>query len=239
MGACRRGGTTAASPVEPAEAAAGCSGAAGAGRRAGAGDGCWAAGAGARSGAGAGATGLGLAGAGGPGRAAGPGLGPDGTGRGPGRGAEPVGLGAGAAGRSVVGDVAPLAAELSGSAGLVGAAELGAPAVRAGPGRAPLPGPRPAPRAPSGPPAGGTNASRSLRATGASTVEDGDFTYSPRSCSLLRTCLLVTPSSFASSCTRALPATALLLIGGRAASVRSTSYLLSQHVHGAIFTAGS
>jgi translation initiation factor IF-2 len=43
----------------------------------------------------------------------------------------------------------------------------------------------------------------------ASTVEDGDFTYSPRSCNLLRTCLLLMPSSFASSCTRALPATAL------------------------------
>ena len=43
-----------------------------------------------------------------------------------------------------------------------------------------------------------------------STVEDGDFTYSPRSCNLLRTCLLLMPSSLASSCTRALPATALL-----------------------------
>ena len=53
--------------------------------------------------------------------------------------------------------------------------------------------------------------SRSLRATGASTVEEGDFTYSPRSCNLLRTCLLLMPSSFASSCTRALPATALLV----------------------------
>src|SRR5581483_4939601 len=59
--------------------------------------------------------------------------------------------------------------------------------------------------------------SRSFRATGASTVDDGDFTYSPMSWSLLSTCLLVTPSSFASSCTRALPATALLLPGGRAA----------------------
>ena len=44
-----------------------------------------------------------------------------------------------------------------------------------------------------------------------STVEDADLTYSPMSASLLRTCLLVTPSSFASSCTRALPATALLI----------------------------
>jgi hypothetical protein len=55
--------------------------------------------------------------------------------------------------------------------------------------------------------------SRSLRATGASTVEEADFTYSPRSASFLRTSLLVTPSSFASSCTRALPATALLTDG--------------------------
>jgi hypothetical protein len=82
-------------------------------------------------------------------------------------------------------------------------------------------------------------ASRSLRATGASTVEDGDLTYSPRSCNLLRTCLLVTPSSFASSCTRALPATGLLLITRPGGASRSTSDLRSQHVHGAIFTAGS
>jgi hypothetical protein len=57
------------------------------------------------------------------------------------------------------------------------------------------------------------NESRSLRATGASTVEEADFTYSPRSASFLSTSLLVTPSSFASSCTRALPATALLTDG--------------------------
>lgn len=53
-------------------------------------------------------------------------------------------------------------------------------------------------------------ASRSLRATGASTVEEGLLTYSPSSLSFARTTLLVTPSSFASSCTRALPGTALL-----------------------------
>mgnify|MGYP000854034935 CR=1 FL=1 len=59
------------------------------------------------------------------------------------------------------------------------------------------------------PPAWG-NDSRSRRATGASTVDDADLTNSP--CSLRRssTCLLVTPSSLANSCTRALPATALL-----------------------------
>ena len=54
------------------------------------------------------------------------------------------------------------------------------------------------------------NASRSLRATGASTVEDADFTNSPLSFSQARTVLLSTPSSLASSCTRALPATVLL-----------------------------
>lgn len=64
---------------------------------------------------------------------------------------------------------------------------------------------------PEGPPEG--NESRSLRTTGASTVEEADFTYSPRSASFLSTSLLVTPSSFASSCTRALPATALLTAG--------------------------
>jgi hypothetical protein len=53
--------------------------------------------------------------------------------------------------------------------------------------------------------------SRNLRATGASTVEEADFTNSPKSLSLASTSLLVTPSSLASSCTRALPATALLI----------------------------
>jgi hypothetical protein len=54
------------------------------------------------------------------------------------------------------------------------------------------------------------NASRSLRTTGASIVEDGDLTNSPMSVSFAMISLLVLPSSFASSCTRALPATALL-----------------------------
>ena len=48
---------------------------------------------------------------------------------------------------------------------------------------------------------------RSRRATGASTVEDADLTNSPCSLSRASTCLLVTPSSLANSCTRALPAT--------------------------------
>ena len=51
------------------------------------------------------------------------------------------------------------------------------------------------------------NASRSRRATGASTVDDADLTNSPCSLSRASTSLLVTPSSFANSCTRALPAT--------------------------------
>ena len=50
-------------------------------------------------------------------------------------------------------------------------------------------------------------ASRSRRATGASTVDDADLTNSPCSLRRARTSLLVTPSSFANSCTRALPAT--------------------------------
>ena len=73
----------------------------------------------------------------------------------------------------------------------------------------------------------GGKASRSRRATGASTVDDALFTNSPSSLSLARTSLLETLSSFASSCTRALPATGLLrakpaasravpLVGGRA-----------------------
>lgn len=49
--------------------------------------------------------------------------------------------------------------------------------------------------------------SRSRRATGASTVDDADLTNSPCSLSRASTSLLVTPSSFANSCTRALPAT--------------------------------
>ena len=54
---------------------------------------------------------------------------------------------------------------------------------------------------------GPATVSRSRRATGASTVEDADFTNSPCSLSFASSSLLVTPSSFANSCTRALPAT--------------------------------
>ncbi len=61
-----------------------------------------------------------------------------------------------------------------------------------------------------GAPEPAAKASFSRRATGASTVLDADLTNSPISLSLARTFLLSTPSSLASSCTRALPATALL-----------------------------
>jgi hypothetical protein len=55
--------------------------------------------------------------------------------------------------------------------------------------------------------AGVGNASRTWRSTGASIVDEADFTYSPISWSLASTSLLVTPSSFASADTRALPGT--------------------------------
>lgn len=56
-----------------------------------------------------------------------------------------------------------------------------------------------------------SRAPRSRRATGASTVLDADLTNSPMSFNVASTVLLSTPSSFASSCTRALPGTALLI----------------------------
>ena len=54
-------------------------------------------------------------------------------------------------------------------------------------------------------------ASLSLRMTGASTVDEADFTNSPSSCSLARTSLLETPSSLASSWTRTFDTTLLSL----------------------------
>lgn len=53
-------------------------------------------------------------------------------------------------------------------------------------------------------------AARSLRATGGSIVDEGDFTNSPSSLSFASANLLSTPSSAAISCTRGLPATILL-----------------------------
>src|SRR5262245_7830173 len=87
---------------------------------------------------------------------------------------------------------------------------LGAAALRGGVGFAAT---CRSPAGAAGAPADGvaTKTSRSRRATGASTVLDADFTYSPISVSFARTILLSTPSSLASSCTRGLPATALLI----------------------------
>jgi hypothetical protein len=121
----------------------------------------------------------------------------------------------------------------AGAAGDVGA--IGAPAAgavvgrRGGVGRAVVAGGRGPVGAPLGAVAAGagaplpfdaSRAPRSRRATGASTVLDADLTNSPISLSLARTVLLSTPSSLASSCTRALPGTALL-----------TSRSCEQHPH--------
>jgi hypothetical protein len=58
------------------------------------------------------------------------------------------------------------------------------------------------------------NASRNRRATGGSMVDDALLTYSPWSLSHVKRVLLSIPNSLASSCTRALPATALLVLAG-------------------------
>jgi hypothetical protein len=58
------------------------------------------------------------------------------------------------------------------------------------------------------------NASLSLRTTGASTVEDALLTNSPWSFNHVRSALLSIPNSLASSWTRALPATVLLISAG-------------------------
>src|SRR4051794_2624700 len=115
----------------------------------------------------------------------------------------------------------------AGAAGPAGAAGRGA----GGPGRADGAGVE----APLPPP--GVSASRSRRATGASTVEEADFTNSPCSLSLASTVLLSTPNSLASSCTRALPGTDLL-IGEAGGLARSTPRSVV-HGHRWDFTAGS
>jgi hypothetical protein len=137
-------------------------------------------------------------------RAAGFGAAGRGPGVGPGlvgAGAEPAWgcSGAGAGGAAGVG---------SGAAGAAGAAGLGAAGL-AGAGAAALAGAlaAPLPAAFSGAGLPPPNDSRSRRATGASTVDDADLTNSPCSLSRASTSLLVTPSSLANSCTRALPAT--------------------------------
>jgi hypothetical protein len=146
-------------------------------------------------------------------RAAGLGAGP---GRGPGV-APGVAPGVGAAGWAGVDGAAGGAAGAAaagggagaGSGGAAGAAGLGAAGfagaafAAAGLAGEPLPSALTLSAAGFAPP----NDSRSRRATGASTVEDADLTNSPCSLSRARTSLLVTPSSLANSCTRALPAT--------------------------------
>jgi hypothetical protein len=138
-------------------------------------------------------------------RAAGLGAAGDGPGRGPFVGPGRAGGAAGVGGA----DAAAGGAAAGGSAGAAGAAGLGAGAfsgaalVAAGLAGAPFPSVLTFAAAGFAPP----NDSRRRRATGASTVEDADFTNSPCSLSRASTSLLVTPSSLANSCTRALPAT--------------------------------
>jgi hypothetical protein len=129
---------------------------------------------------------------------AGPGLGP---GVAPGAGAGLVGVSAGGAAAAAAGGSAG-AAGAAGAAGLASAFSGAAFATAALTGE-PLPSVLTFWAAGFAPP----NDSRSRRATGASTVEDADLTNSPCSLSRARTSLLVTPSSLANSCTRALPAT--------------------------------
>ncbi len=143
-----------------------------------------------------------------------PGRGPGGAGR----GGWPAGVGAAGEGaRSAAG--AGRAGPGTGPLGRAGAGAAGAgPAELAGAGAAEVAvgGAGAATRAggcgaAGGAAAAGGKASRSLRTTGASTVEEADLTNSPCSFSQVRTFLLSIPSSLASSWTRALPGTVLLL----------------------------
>jgi hypothetical protein len=146
-----------------------------------------------------GTRGAGLGAVGGPGR--GPGVGPgraDGA-AGAAGGAAAAGGAGGAAGAAGAGGVST-----TGATGLgAGAFVPGFGAALAGAAAAPLPSALAFSGAALPPP----KDSRSRRATGASTVEDADLTNSPCSLSRASTSLLVTPSSLANSCTRALPAT--------------------------------
>ena len=134
------------------------------------------------------------------------GLGAPGAGPGLGPGVAP-GVGAGAAGGAAAA-AGGAAAGSAGAAGAAGAAGLGAAGFAGAFGAAALAGePLPSLLTLSAAGFAPPNDSRSRRATGASTVEDADLTNSPCSLSRARTSLLVTPSSLANSCTRALPAT--------------------------------
>jgi hypothetical protein len=143
----------------------------------------------------------------------GAGLGPGVAGLGPGVGPGRAGAGAGAAAAAGAGAAGSAgAATGAGCAGAAGFAAAGAAAAGAGAalaGAAFLTG-APLPSALSAAGFAPPRDSRSRRATGASTVEDADLTNSPCSLSRASTSLLVTPSSLANSCTRALPATSLL-----------------------------
>ena len=128
-----------------------------------------------------------------------------GPGLGPGRTADGLGLAKGPGdGAGVVGALGAPAAGAVGRRGGWGRALGGAGRTEVGAGALGADGAEPAGAEPA------SRAPRSRRATGASTVLDADLTNSPISLSLARTVLLSTPSSFASSCTRALPGTALL-----------------------------
>jgi hypothetical protein len=134
-------------------------------------------------------------------RAAGFGATGRGPGVGPGLGAE---VAAGAGGCSTAG-----AGGGAGGSGAAGAAGLGAAGLADGAAAlaAGFAAAAPLPEAFSGAGLPPPYDSRSRRATGASTVDDADLTNSPCSPNRARTSLLVTPSSLANSCTRALPAT--------------------------------
>lgn len=152
----------------------------------------------------------------GPGRGPGVGPGRDGTGAdgaGAGAGADAAGGGVGAAAAGCGGATGCGAAGL-GAAGFAGAcgagAGAGAAAAAAVAGVAEVAGAAVAPLPALFAGAGADllpNFSRNRRATGASTVDEADLTNSPCSLSVASSSLLVTPSSFANSCTRALPAT--------------------------------
>jgi hypothetical protein len=111
--------------------------------------------------------------------------------------------------------------------GVGAAGDVGADGRRGGAGRAEVRGSVGAAAGAAGadepPGADAAKPSRRRRATGASTVLDADLTNSPISFSLASTVLLSTPSSFASSCTRALPATALLTLEVVRAAPAATS----------------
>lgn len=169
--------------------------------------------------------------------ALGPGLFPPGRGAAPGRGAPPGrgpdGLGAAAPGRDAPG-LGPgragdgLGTGRTDSAGLAGAAGVGAPGVATGFDGAGSDGALLLPPVGRGTgfageglgaaglaavvSAFGAYASRTLRTTGASKVDEALETYSPISVSFFKSSLLVIPISFAISWTRGL-ATTLLRIG--------------------------